>query len=272
MKKSKICKSIFVILIMGIFVVGCGSDISQEDTSEIMENTDETVVEEEKSTKVETTVDDMKDIGSETAAENVENVDDESVADEILFENEESTDSKMVDETLASDVEEQSISDSESDPILVKNVPVGTNPVVMPWYSSDMHRYVFTDESWVEIPMNEQAYMAETTDEYGITYIEYKEGTNEIAMQMVAEYVQKNPESNFEDIVTNYGNEIVVVTSWLGLWDDTYDYEWNWNIVDCEPEDCLYMFVAGSIYDPGYDMERVWDELLSSVSDSVVSE
>ena len=147
-----------------------------------------------------------------------------------------------------------------------KNIPVGENPISV----GGKHKYNFLKDWWVELPLDENGYRSEITDAYGVTYVEYRQGANAIAINKVAEYIKNNPNSNFANFINNHGNEIVIVTSYLGLWDDSSDYDWYWSVMDCEPKDCVYMFVAGNVIednDVSY-MNNVWNELITSVSDN----
>lgn len=156
--------------------------------------------------------------------------------------------------------------DLEKGIVLTKNIPVGVNPISY----NGRHKYNFLMNHWVELPLDENGYKTEVTDSYGVTYVEYRQGANQIAINKVAQYINNNPNSNFANFIANHGNEIVIVTSWRGLWDDSSDYDWYWAVMDCEPKDCVYMFVAGNVIDYNDDvyMDSVWNDLIISVSDN----
>lgn len=175
------------------------------------------------------------------------------------------------------------------EPASTKNIPVGTSFTYEDTYSepttansavlsdwdllghgngfSRTYRYTFPDGSWLEFTcrdtdsnVNGHAYMSETTDTYGITYQEYRPGANELVMNTMAAYMAQNPDSNFTSMLQQNGNLFVVVSA-NGLYDDTYDYDWNGGIIDCEPEDCIYMFV--NTFDMEEDPEYVIDSCMS---------
>ncbi len=153
-------------------------------------------------------------------------------------------------------------------PVAVKNIPVGANPVAAP---DNCQRYTFSDGNWIDCKTDGTGYIQETTDAYGVTYREYRPGANETAMKEVAEYIAQNPDSNFASLIKNYGSQFVIVSSWLGLWDDTYDYDWSFDIVECEPEDCVYIFLAGNTFDGGYEKDAC-EAAFNAVSDNITIE
>lgn len=144
----------------------------------------------------------------------------------------------------------------------VTNVPVGMNPVDDPWG----YKYIFTNGRYMIC--NAEDYMAETTDSYGVTYREYRQGANETAIRNVSDFIAQNPDSNFASMIQENGNLFVIVTSNLGLADNEYDYEWEFGIVDCEPSDCAYLFIAGNTLEEGY-AEEIYPELFNAVSNDI---
>lgn len=136
-----------------------------------------------------------------------------------------------------------------------KNVPVGNNPVLDGgWYT-----YTFTNGDWVKCDTN--GYMAEAQDSYGVTYLEYRQGANEIAMKKVANFIAQNPNSNFASMIMAHGNQFVIVTSNQYLSNSEDDLSWTYSIIDCEPADCLYMFLGGWLFnDDGMTMISYGDE------------
>lgn len=166
---------------------------------------------------------------------------------------------QTVDETAPSS-ETNAVTETVATP--VPNVPVGTNPVDDVWG----YKYIFSDGSY--ITCNAKDYMAETTDSYGVTYREYRQGANEAAIKNVANFIAQNPDSNFASMIQEDGDQFVIVTSNLGLADAEYDLNWAYDIVDCEPDDCVYLFVAGNTLEDGY-AEEVYPELFNAVSDNI---
>lgn len=224
----KIYTFVLVAMLTMSVIMGCGNNASQTIENSTITSTEETQVETTENVTQETTVEET------SVEETTENVTTSSV------------------ETSAS---------SE----VVKNVPVGNNPEIT---SGGEHKYTFTNSAWVEVTLDYDNYVAETVDEYGVTYIEHRKEANEYVMNKVAEFVEQNPDSNFAKMITQNGNVFVVVTSWRGLWDDTYDYSWNCGIVDCEPEDCLYLFIAGNGFDGDFGLETSVNDLFTYVSEN----
>lgn len=154
----------------------------------------------------------------------------------------------------------------------IKNVPVGINPMVdmdvregsEEYY---IYTYIFTDGS--QIACTGGNYVGDTIDIDGVTYREYRQGANEIVMQMVADYIAQYPDSNFASLIQQYGNQVVIVSSSGGLWDDQYDYYSYFNIVECQPDDCCYMFIAGVAFEEDY-IKETCDMLFSNVSDNII--
>lgn len=171
-----------------------------------------------------------------------------------------------------------------------KNVPVGTNPEIVIDNGDGIHSsvvdgmmitassgngskatYYFSNDSFIICPINKNGYMAEVSDKYGMTYVEYEEGAAETLMGMIAEFIQEKPEMKFADYAVQSGNNFVFVITTGGLWDDTQDFSWRWGIVDCEPEDCVYMFLPGYLFDDEEEyLRETVEEMLASVSDNVV--
>lgn len=52
-------------------------------------------------------------------------------------------------------------------------------------------------------------------------------------------------------MVREHGSQLIVVSTWWNLYDDEYDYHINAGIVECEPEDCIYMFLNSVYIDEG---------------------
>lgn len=144
-----------------------------------------------------------------------------------------------------------------------KNVPVGINPVLE---SNGFYIYTFINGD--QLTCTAQNYVAEVKDLYGITYREYRQGANEIMMQKVADFISQNPDSNFASMMTVHGGQFVIVSSCTGLWDDVNDCYWYYDIVDCEPDDCVYMFLAGNVFDDDC-VDEFCIEMFNSVSDSI---
>ncbi|MCM1262132.1 MAG: LysM peptidoglycan-binding domain-containing protein [Butyrivibrio sp.] len=147
-----------------------------------------------------------------------------------------------------------------------KNVPVGNNPV------RDYGGYTYTSISGSIISFSANDYVAETQDSYGVTYREYRKGANEIVMKKVADFIAQNPNSNFASMVTSHGNRFVIITSSEALYFDNEEYGWGGEIIDCEPDDCLYMFIEGIYLDliaDGYVDETFIDEMFDSVSNNI---
>ncbi|MCM1182767.1 MAG: LysM peptidoglycan-binding domain-containing protein [Roseburia sp.] len=149
-----------------------------------------------------------------------------------------------------------------------KNVPVGANPVYTD-FTGGGYRYTFKSGKWIHCPAAMDS-MSEITDAYGVTYREYYgvEGTNEAIMKSVADYIAQNPSSNFASLISQYGNQFVIVTTRGGLWDDSSDYTWFYGIMDCEPEDCVYMFIPGYSFEEG-EVEAICNELFDAVSSDI---
>lgn len=142
----------------------------------------------------------------------------------------------------------------------IVNVPVGTNPTYDK--SRGQYTYTLTDGSKWTCQVFTAQYLVEATDAYGITYRGHVDANEEV-MKMVADYIAKNPDSNFASMAKKCGNQFVIVSS-LGWWDNEDNhYSWGSGIVDCEPNDCVYMFLAG--FAEG-EAEKNCTDLLNSVS------
>lgn len=158
---------------------------------------------------------------------------------------------------------------SESDEAIaepVKCVPVGINPTLT---GRETYAYTFKDGTWIEC--TSIGYVADVVDSYGVTYREYRPGANEIIIKKVADYIAQNPDSNFLSLMEQRGGQLIIVTSYMGLWDDEYDYNWNYGILNCEPFDCVYMFVAGNNFDDGDNyVTEACNELFDTVSENIM--
>lgn len=174
----------------------------------------------------------------------------------------ESNFSQVTDETISSTATETDVT-VETVTAPEKNVPVGINPVLE---SNGYYTYTFVQGN--QLTCTAQNYVAEATDLYGITYREYRQGANEIAMKKVADFIAQNPNSNFASMIMTYGSQFVLISSYQGLWDDVNDYSWYYNIVGCEPDDCVYMFLAGNAFDEDY-VEDACVEMFNHVSDAI---
>lgn len=150
----------------------------------------------------------------------------------------------------------------------VKNIPVGNNPMYTD-YTGGGYKYTFTDGTWIHCPAIMDSY-SEATDIYGVTYRDYcgEAGTNERIMKNVADFIANNPDSNFASYIKQYGTQFVMVTTGGGLWDDASDYSWYYGIVDCEPEDGVYMFLPWNAFAEDC-VEESCNELFNSVSDNI---
>lgn len=144
-----------------------------------------------------------------------------------------------------------------------KNVPVGINPVLE---SNGFYTYTFINGD--QLTCTAQNYVAEVKDLYGITYREYRQGANEIAMQKVADFISQNPDSNFASMMTVHGGQFVIVTSYMEIWDDENEYLNYFDIVDCEPDDCVYMFVPGKAFDDDL-VDEAYLDMFSRVSHDI---
>lgn len=170
--------------------------------------------------------------------------------------------SQVIDETVPSLTTETNIA-PETVTIPTKNVPTATNPVL-----ENNGYYTYTFDKGNQLTCTAENYIAEATDLYGITYREYRQGANEIAMKRVADFIAQNPNSNFASMMMTYGNQFVIISSYRGLWDDVNEYDWYYDIVNCEPDDCIYMFLAGNAFDGDY-VEEVCVEMFNRVSDDI---
>lgn len=159
---------------------------------------------------------------------------------------------------------------SKSEDTSLKNVPIGTSVTYTDTYSepvsnaavktdrdlagygngwSRTYRYTFADGSWIGFYLDDtdkdvdgHAYVSEATDANGVTYYEYKRGANAFVKNMMDMYMAQKPASKFTAMIQENGSQFVIVSADV-LWDDTYDYDWNHGIIECEPQDCIYMFV-----------------------------
>ena len=139
-------------------------------------------------------------------------------------------------------------------------VPIGDNPQKREWTNGYLLTYTFLEGEPVEFPITE--YYAEATDEYGITYKEYRPGANDMMMKEMDNFIKNNPDCIF----TVAGDQIVVVSSYLGLWNNQDDLLWATGIVDCDPADCLYLYIAGTNFDE--DSVYAADDLLAYTNEA----
>lgn len=161
-------------------------------------------------------------------------------------------------ETSATTAEAAPATATPSAPI--KNVPVGANPDTS---HTGEHWYSLKSGNIIICEIGTIGYMSETTDMYGVTYREYKEGANAIMMNKVADFIAQNPSSGFAELVTQSGNEVVIITGinggiYLKYTDGTLGTPgWVYGVVDCDPEDCVYFFAPFA--------EEDWNDMFSDI-------
>lgn len=184
-------------------------------------------------------------------------------------------------------------------------VPVGNNPVREFWGFTeptywDREQWSFADSTTVvSLDIPQDAAAVTEKDAYGVTYRCYSSpelranavyypnlaakgytgGENRTVMSRVAEYAAAN--EKFAALLTAYGNRIVFVDGsyveveddyWLGgVWHrDTMDDDWTRSYwvcgdVDCNPADCLYVFVDTEEMDN--NAPEQWTQLFNAMAD-----
>lgn len=136
--------------------------------------------------------------------------------------------------------------------VVMKNVPAGDNPVFVPNAHDvmDAFTYVLMFGDPITCFVNEDKHIAEATDAYGVVYREYEPGANEVIKQQVADFMAKNPDSQFTSYIKENGDNVVIVTGHYYLTLDGERGEMGWfSPVNCEPENCLYIFFAGKAFE-----------------------
>ena len=135
----------------------------------------------------------------------------------------------------------------------IQNVPVGNNPVID---QNGWETWTFADGAYVTATKENGYDVVTEKDAYGITYrCLTSELSNAEAMSGVAAFMQDPNNAQVAETIKKFGKDIII-TSCMGLWDDTYDYGWIGNIVDCTPNENIYIF-ASVAHD-----ENAWSEAL----------
>ncbi len=136
----------------------------------------------------------------------------------------------------------------------IQSVPVGNNPVID---QNGWETWTFADGTYLTATKDDGYNVVTEKDAYGITYrCLTSELSNAEAMKGVAAFMQDPNNAQAAETIKEFSNSIII-TSCMGLWDDTYDYGWNANVVDCEPYENIYIFVSIA-----HD-ENAWSESLS---------